>query len=100
MKFKLITNNFWAGVIPGLLIPVGFMYLFILAVYKGDSSTVDVVKELYKVGTLPAFLGVSVVPNLILFFQYMRKEYWIGGRGILFATLLYGMAVIYIKFML
>lgn len=100
MKFKLIKNNFWSGLIPGLIIPAAFMYLFILAVYKGESSVVEVVQRLYNIGKLPPFLGVSVVPNLILFFQYIRKEYWIGGRGIIFATLLYGMAVIYVKFML
>lgn len=99
MKFKLIRNNFISGLIPGLIIPIGFMVLFILAVYKGESSPIEVFKELYSIGKLPPFLGVSVVPNLILFFQYMRKEYWLGGRGILFASMLYGLAVVYIKFM-
>ena len=99
MKFKLIKNNFLSGLIPGLIIPVGFMYLFILFVYKGESSVMEVLQHLYEVGKLPPFLGVSVVPNLILFFQYMRKEFWLGGRGLLFATLLYGLAVMYIKFM-
>lgn len=94
---KLIQNKFFWGFVPGIIIPIVSMTVFFYAAYKGDLAITELLVRFYETGKLAPLVGVSVVPNLFLFMQFMKKEYWIGGRGLIFATLLFGLFVLYLK---
>lgn len=94
---KLIQNKFFWGFIPGIVIPTVALTLFFYVAYKGELGLIELLVRFYETGKLAPLVGVSVVPNLFLFMQFMKKEYWIGGRGLIFATMLIGLFVVYLK---
>ncbi len=91
-------NKFWLGLIVGLIVPVLFTYAFIGVAYKGDLLPWQLMKKLYEVKGLSTLMAVSALPNLLVFYLTLHKEYWKAGKGILLAVMLYGMVVFYFYF--
>ena len=73
------------------------MFAFIKISYNGDLTTLEVISEMFKIKKLASLLAIGAVPNLLLFFYAMHKEYWLVGRGVISATLLYGVLVMIIR---
>lgn len=91
-------NNFWVGFISGVIIPVIFVYLFIGFRYSGELSPWELIQKLYRVRGLTSLLAIAVLPNLILFYLYLHKEYWTGGKGVIMAVLIYAFLVVLFYF--
>lgn len=87
------SKDILLGFIPSLVLPLIFMFGFIYVKYDGTFEFVYVIKELLRVGQLSAILAVGAVPNLGLFFYALQKEKWQMGRGVMAATLVYGVLV-------
>lgn len=85
------------GFIPSLLLPIVFIFIFIELFYQGELNLHDVINGLFKSHHLSSLLAVGAMPNLILFFYAMNRERWQLGRGVVSATLLYGVAVMIMK---
>ncbi len=92
------TKNLLWGFIPSLLLPAITGLAFIHFRYFGDLSVLELVKELFKSRDLSGLLAISAFPNLLLFLYSMHRENWPMGRGVMAATMLYGLAVMIIKF--
>lgn len=92
-------NKFWIGFIGGLIIPIVFVYAFIGTQYTGQLSFWELLQKLYQLRGLTALMAVAVLPNLILFYFYLHKEYWAGGKGVILAVLLYAFLVVLFYFL-
>lgn len=88
-------NSFWLGFIPGLIIPSLFAYVFIKTQYKGDLPFFTVVKLMMSQGSFKALLAVSAFPNIGVFLYFMKKEWWMSGRGMTLAMMLFAIAIVY-----
>ena len=53
----------------------------------------------YFRGILSSLLSLNILPNLILFYLFIRKDYLFSARGVLIATFLFAGLVLIIKVM-
>ncbi|MBI4646337.1 MAG: hypothetical protein HY738_07015 [Bacteroidia bacterium] len=93
MKSKF--DNMILGTILGFIIPLlafGILYYF-------NKEKISQFKELFMLADIHiAAFSLCVVPNLLLFFIFIWKNYYFSARGVLFATLLYTITVFIIKY--
>ncbi len=85
------------GFIPALLLPIIFIMLLLHFRYDASGNMGFLIQEFFRIGRLSALLALGVVPNLLLFFLAINRENWALGRGIIAATMFYGIAVVMIK---
>lgn len=92
-------NNifFLLGFIPSLILPTLFILVFIHFRYEGILNSWLVIKQIFKFGQLSSLIAVGAFPNLFLFLYSMHRENWLLGRGVIAATILYGITVLIIK---
>ncbi|MEP7141348.1 MAG: hypothetical protein ABI707_00700 [Ferruginibacter sp.] len=96
MIFK--KDNFWMGIVLGLLGPlVGFT---IFKMVKYSSFTL---REMYQWMTLnhnllTAWISVSLFVNAVLFTLYVNARIDKTAKGIFVVTLMYAVAALLIKF--
>lgn len=93
-------NKLIVGIIIGLLLPMLMSLIMYFSLYKGDLSFFAFLEELLRIGSIGKLLSISVLPNLIVFFIAINKERLLAARGIVTATLVYAIVVLFIKFML
>ncbi len=96
----LKKDNLLFGLTLGLLTPVlgCALYFLLLWAYSvtspGASHIVftDFIKSLFETNK-SSILSVSVLANLPAFFWYLNRERHLTARGLVMATMLYGIAV-------
>ena len=91
------SRDFLFGFIPSLMLTPLLMALFIHVNFDGANNLWWVVTELFRVGQLSALMAVGAVPNLLLFLYAMNRERLHLGRGVIAATLIYGVVVMILK---
>ena len=90
-------NSYLAGIITGLAAPLVVFLLIYLFRFSGFSFS-DYVSTLYKQQVLSAFLSLSIIPNLGMFFLFLRHNSERSSRGVLMATLFIGIFIFYFKY--
>ena len=90
-------NKFWIGLALCLILPI---VSFFLVYYFGYSKTPfgDFLEYALVIQALPKILFLCVLPNLIIFYFFLNKEFWYATRGVIAATLLCTLGVLAIKF--
>jgi hypothetical protein len=90
-------NKVIIGLIPGIIIPVitfiGF-YIFKSRV----SSIIDYVKLTIEMDLLSNVLSLCALPNLIIFFIFLSKNYYYSARGVIFATFMWAIIVVIARY--
>jgi hypothetical protein len=90
-------NNLWIGIASGILIPFAALTCYYFARYSKLS-----VAEFYAVykslGILTHIISLSVLPDLLVFFLFIRRNYLKSARGVLMATFLFTFAVLLLRF--
>ena len=85
-----------AGLILGILIPVGGALLYtILFSELSVSSSFEVLKTQNRIGSV---LTLGALPSLLLFFVCIRKGREMIARGILLGTFLWAIVMVILKF--
>jgi len=95
MKEKLNRNCF--GLAVGLTLPV-IVFFLVYWVGKNSISFPDYVKSMWRVHALIKIMSLCVFTNLALFWIFLRIKFEKAARGVLGATILYALAVMFIKF--
>jgi len=90
-------NRFWFGLAVGIVVPALAMLIYYLYRYA-DLSLWEFLKVYFNLGILTHIISLSVLPNLLLFFGFIRKNWLNGARGVLLATLLFAITVAVIRF--
>lgn len=84
------------GVALGILLPSLFIFIFYLVNYSFTSFAITI-EHYYEVGRLSALLSLSLLVNLALFFILYKLDYEMAPRGLILATFLWGIAIVYFK---
>ena len=92
------------GFILGLLANLAGTYIYIYLMT--DSHFIEAVEAGYKQGFLGGLIGLGAVFNLFLFFfflttklgKFQKKPQFYEARGVLLATVLAALAVLYFEF--
>ena len=86
-------DNYFVGIVLGLLVPFVFGYLFY---YRMDlDMLVALGDNAVKNAVLGKMMIVCVFPNLAQIFIFYAFEFWTAAKGIAIATLPYFLACIW-----
>ena len=67
-------NHFLYGFVPGLVLPVLFMWIYLNRFYPADLSFLETLKQLYPGIILGKLLLLSIMPNLLFVFAFYKSD--------------------------
>ena len=88
-------NHFLYGFIPGLLLPVGFLWLYLKRFYPGNLPFFDILKELYPGVMLGKLLLLSIMLNLVGVFIFYKQDCFKTGIGMMMGAMPYLIAALF-----
>jgi hypothetical protein len=93
-------DNLFVGIVLGLIMPVVMLFFYYIFTYRYQTSFSGFVAYFSRLNIIVASLSLSCyAANLPLFFLFIWREHYKAGRGVLFATILYTLWVVYEKFL-
>ncbi|MFA6126029.1 MAG: hypothetical protein WC699_01885 [Bacteroidales bacterium] len=91
-------NNIWIGAAAGIILPLIALTCYYFARYS-DLSLINFIKVYQNLGILTHIISLAVLPDLLLFFLFIRMNYLKSARGVLLATFLFTFVVLCIRFL-
>ncbi len=88
-------NSFLYGLIPGLILPLLFMWVYLNRFYPADLAFIETLKLLYPGLLLGKLLLLSVMPNLVLVFVFYKSDSFKLATGVLLGGMPYFIASIF-----
>ena len=85
------------GFLIGVIAPIAAFVVYV-AFFTEDSDPTGMYKKLIAIGKLSHVISLSVLINLLIFFMDLKTYRDEQARGILLATILYGITIVIIKF--
>ena len=85
------------GTIVGIIAPMAAFVVYV-AFFDKDSDPIGTYNKLVEKDLLSETMSLSVLINLLLFFMNIKTYRDEVARGILLATILYGITIAIIKF--
>jgi hypothetical protein len=92
-------DNIWLGVALGTVVPVLALMIFYFGEFK-ELSISEFISRMNVMSIFTKVLSLCAVPNLGLFYFFIRKNFLFSARGVLFATLIYTFIVFILFFAL
>ena len=90
---KEVVKGFFVGVIA----PIAAFVVYV-AFFTEDADPKGMYKKLVEIGKLSHVISLSVLINLLIFFMDLKTYRDEQARGILLATILYGIIIVIMKF--
>ena len=91
-----MNKNFLIGLVLGILIPI--ISFVIVVVFYLEYNLTYFVNHKVNDNNLPSIISLTLILNLVFFFIKMNANKEEQSRGILLATILYGIVIVTIKF--
>lgn len=85
------------GLIIGLLANAAGTYLYIF--FFSDLEIEDTIKAALANDFLGSLIALGAILNLIVFFIYLKKNQVYRARGVVMATVIAALAILYTKFL-
>ena len=85
------------GTIVGIIAPIAAFVVYV-AFFTEDSDPIGIYNKLVDHNKLSHAMSLSVLINLLIFFMNIKTNKDQQARGILLATILYGITIAIIKF--
>ena len=85
------------GAIVGIIAPIAAFVVYV-AFFTEDSDPIGMYNKLVAMDKLSHAMSLSALINLLLFFMNIKTSRDETARGILLATILYGLTIAIIKF--
>lgn len=85
------------GTIVGIMAPIAAFVVYV-AFFTEESDPIEMYYQIVKMDKLSHVMSLSVLINLLIFFMNIKTRRDQQARGILFATILYGLTIAIIKF--
>ena len=85
------------GTIVGVIAPIAAFVVYV-AFFTENSDPIGMYNQLVAMDKLSHALSLSVLINLLLFFMNIKTSRDETARGVLLATILYGITIAIIKF--
>lgn len=94
-----IKDHLLTGFIPGLIAPTLIVLGFYLSKFSASTFS-SFLRVAVNEKMMSPLLSLSVLINLGLFYLLLKYEKLMSARGVILATLLYGIAIVALKFAL
>ena len=88
-------NHFFYGFVPGLILPVLFMWIYLNRFYPVDLTFFETLKQIYPGVLLGKILLLSMMPNLVIVFIFYKSEGFKIASGMLLGGMPYFIASIF-----
>ena len=98
IKMK-IKDTIWIGIICGILAPSIGILIFVLTNYS-EQTLHQFVNTTIEGKILSPLLSLYAVINLGLFYLFLHFDRLYSARGVIFSTILYGVLIVILKFVL
>ena len=92
MNKELIKGSF-----IGIIAPIAAFVVYV-AFCTENSDPLAMYKQIIEIGKLSHVISLSVLINLLIFFMNINTSRDEQARGVLLATILYGIFIVIIKF--
>ena len=86
------------GSILGIVLPL-ITFFIVYLIRMEDVTFIAFIERLYKLKVLSNLVSLCVIPNLGAFFIFLQLNYIKATRGVLLATIIYGLMIVVIKYM-
>jgi len=85
------------GSCVGIIAPIAAFVVYV-AFFTEDSNPIGMYRQIVSIGKLSHVISLSVLINLLVFFMNIKTYREDQARGILLATMLYGIIIVIIKY--
>ena len=85
------------GFISGLVAPFIGLYVYYLLSFRYMSLR-SFIMRITELGLLSGVISLSLIANLVLFFWFIRIKADNSSYGVIGATFIYGLIIVYLKF--
>ncbi|MEO6168234.1 MAG: hypothetical protein ABIO98_12005 [Chitinophagales bacterium] len=93
-----VRDNMYFGAFLGLVFPIiGFLLFYIFA-FSDSMSLQYYWNRLFNTSKMSAALSLAIVTNLPVFFFFLSSKRYENVKGIVGATIFYGIFIILFKF--
>ena len=75
-----------------------FCGMFIYLEYISDTSLADTIRKIKEGGVLGTVIALSALPNLFVFFIFLKKNQDYRARGVLLGTIFIAVFTLLLKF--
>jgi hypothetical protein len=82
-------DRFLYGFLPGIVLPVVFMWVYLDRFYPGDFTFWEIIKQIYPSALLGKLLLLSVMPNLAFVFVFYKSDSFKIAAGVLLSAMPY-----------
>ena len=83
------ANKFIYGLIPGLLLPLLFMWIYLNRFYPQEIGFVEIIKEIFPGVLMGKVLLLSVIPNLLLVYLFYTLDSFKLAVGMIAGAMIY-----------
>jgi hypothetical protein len=90
-------NSKLTGFISGLLAPCLGLYIYYLISFHYISLRLFIIR-ITEFGLLSGVISLALIANLVLFFWFIRIKADNSSFGVIGATFIYGLLIVYLKF--
>lgn len=97
-----MTNNakhFVRGLSIALIIPFFGISIWYLIKFT-HMGYIDYLDMLERNNLVAPVISISLLPNLLLFYFFLNRERFKAGQGVIMAMLLWGLVIVYYKFLI
>ena len=94
---NLKSKTLITGLVVGLILPAAALLLFYAWQGDGISLLAFFIRQQQN-RLLSPLLSLAVLPNLGIFWVFIKRNQYMQARGVIFATLLLAVCVILLKF--
>lgn len=91
-------NNIYFGAFLGLIFPIAGFLLFYAFAFSSQMSLQKYWDSLFDTGNMSSAISLAIVANLPVFFILIWKNWLDACRGVVGATLFYGLLILIFKF--
>jgi len=85
------------GSCVGIIAPIAAFVVYV-AFFTEDPNPIGMYRQIVSIGKLSHVISLSVLINLLVFFMNIKTYREDQARGILLATMLYGVIIVIIKY--
>lgn len=82
-------DKFLYGFIPGLILPVLFIWVYLYRFYPNDLTFIQILNQLYPTPLFGKLLMLSSMPNMIFVFVFYKSDSFKIATGALLGGLVY-----------
>jgi len=92
-------NNYILGTVLGIIVPIIALVFFNNSVTKNETFP-SLINNLVGKHILASVLSMMVLPNLLLFFLFLKMDKMKSVKGVIAATIIFGIIVYIAKFVI